>query len=50
MFRNSWSCSHRGLERRSKEIFTADLDIAVREVKSSVSSQRAGFHGLLSVP
>lgn len=29
MFRKSWSCSHRGLERRSREIFTADFDMAV---------------------
>lgn len=30
MFRKSWSCSQRGLESKSKDIFTADLDMAVR--------------------
>lgn len=50
MFRKSWSCSHSGLESRSRDIFTADLDMAVTEVKRSVSSQRARFQGLLGVP
>lgn len=36
MFRKSWSCSQRGLESKSKDIFTADLDMAVRS-QSSVS-------------
>lgn len=34
MFRKSWSCSQRGLESKSKDIFTADLDMAVRSQSS----------------
>lgn len=34
MFRKSWSCSQRGLDSKSKDIFTADLDMAVRNQSS----------------
>lgn len=34
MFRKSWSCSQRGLDSKSKDIFTADLDMAVRSQSS----------------
>lgn len=36
IFRKSWSCSQRGLDSKSKDILTADLDMAVRS-QSSVS-------------
>ena len=34
MFRKSWSCSQRGLDSKSKDIFTADLDMALRDQSS----------------
>lgn len=34
MRRKSWSCSHSGLDSRSRDIFTADLDMAVKKLKA----------------
>lgn len=46
MFKKSWSCSQRGLESKSKDIFTADLDMAVRS-QSSVNLRGDWLQGLV---
>jgi hypothetical protein len=50
MLKKSWSCSQRGLESKSRDIFMADFDIATgSQSQSSMNIKRNRFKDFSSV-